>query len=361
MIKSNIVFDTENTAAHLAIESNEIVFFYHDRCFDGFVSALIVHCCSFKEAGKDIQYIASDYNTSKYALVDSEGIVSFGAKRINVKGKAVIIADFSFSPQVLDAIGAHASQVIFIDHHESAVKSHMSWWDNTQDIKRPWLRYMFSLDNKESGAMLCWLYFNELIDLELKDNLHDLVQDCMRWDLWLDEGSPEALSTFSAYFFKDLDIKEDNFIFYLENFKTTMQLGSSGQLNVAVIDSIRYNGQKSVQKALDKINLYINRTRATLCLDLLQGTQTCKQIVFCNMPKDVHSLAGSMLCKDYPHISMTYVARPDGIYEYSVRSKQECEVNALLVAQHFGGGGHIHAAGFTSPLEPKEFFGHQLS
>ena len=75
---------------------------YHDPCDDGFGSAWAV----WRKWGE-----AVDFRPTNYGLpVPDEAI----------DGKHVLISDFSFKPDVLEALAARAASIVILDHHKTA-------------------------------------------------------------------------------------------------------------------------------------------------------------------------------------------------------------------------------------------------
>ena len=75
---------------------------YHDPCDDGFGSAWAV----WRKWGE-----AVDFRPTNYGLpVPDEAI----------DGQHVLISDFSFKPDVLEALAARAASIVILDHHKTA-------------------------------------------------------------------------------------------------------------------------------------------------------------------------------------------------------------------------------------------------
>ena len=100
---------------------------YHDNCNDGFGAAY----AAWKLLGNRAEYIAC----------------SHGDPPPDVKGKKVVILDFSYSNQVTKKLIADAEDLWVIDHHKSAMVE-------LHDISST------HFDMTKSGAMLAWDFFH---------------------------------------------------------------------------------------------------------------------------------------------------------------------------------------------------------
>jgi nanoRNase/pAp phosphatase (c-di-AMP/oligoRNAs hydrolase) len=77
------------------------LFLYHGGCFDGFCAAWVWKC-----AFPDYEFVP----------------VAHGCPPPDVKGRAVVIADFSYKRDVMKQLYADAQRVTVLDHHVSAEK-----------------------------------------------------------------------------------------------------------------------------------------------------------------------------------------------------------------------------------------------
>src|ERR1700679_2402350 len=74
---------------------------YHFPCDDGFASAWVA-----KQRWPDIELRPTNYGL---AVPDE-----------NINGKRLLIVDFSFKPEVLQAMAERAASIIILDHHKTA-------------------------------------------------------------------------------------------------------------------------------------------------------------------------------------------------------------------------------------------------
>ena len=123
----------------------------HHRDLDGVVSAIIV-----KEIYVDARLISTNYGET----FDFE----------QLKGKCVILVDFSFNNLKMALIKNYAEEFIWIDHHKSASKLDM-WTD--EDVSG-----LRDASEKLAGCELTWKYFNN--ETKMPHGV-ELVGD---WDTW---------------------------------------------------------------------------------------------------------------------------------------------------------------------------------
>ena len=100
---------------------------YHADCTDGFGAAY----AAWKLLGNRAEYHACKH----------------GTEPPNVKGKTVVILDFSFNNEITKAMIESADDLLVIDHHKSAMVE-------LHDISSTYF------DMTKSGAILSWEYFH---------------------------------------------------------------------------------------------------------------------------------------------------------------------------------------------------------
>src|SRR6478736_8978193 len=75
---------------------------YHSPCYDGFTAAWVV-----RQAFPDAKFIGANY----------------GDEPPDVRGKEVIVVDFSYPRDVLERMHEQAKSLLVLDHHKSAEKA----------------------------------------------------------------------------------------------------------------------------------------------------------------------------------------------------------------------------------------------
>jgi oligoribonuclease NrnB/cAMP/cGMP phosphodiesterase (DHH superfamily) len=119
---------------------------YHDNCDDGFAAAYAV----WKRFGDAVKFIPAQY----------------GADLPNVKGKDVLIVDFSYKKPDMDRLADSAARIIVLDHHKTA-KAELEGFVQLNAIGGPFEKKYADrmvdgvgvhFDMDKSGCRLAWEY-----------------------------------------------------------------------------------------------------------------------------------------------------------------------------------------------------------
>lgn len=105
------------------MEKSKILCFYHANCTDGAAAAAVIE--------------------RKYPGAECVPVIHGEAIQHSVPGKKVFIVDFSFPAEVLSKMKAEAAEVLWYDHHKTAlpIRDQIGWGE---------------IDLSESGASLTW-------------------------------------------------------------------------------------------------------------------------------------------------------------------------------------------------------------
>ena len=253
--------------------------FYHANCSDGFCAAYVANL--------------------KYPGIDLIPINYGDAPDLSkLKGKKVLVVDFSFPRQLLMEMKAITSSLVVLDHHESAKQALEG------------LNYCL-FDMTKSGAMLTWEY---CFPDKTPPSLVAYVQDR---DLW----------KFEIPFSKAINA-------YIRQQPQTLKAW----------DTLYYNWDKSYftyreigTHLLFLETEYVNRIAKNASSWDIFPPHKCKAV---NSPI-LQSEIGSTLLKDCDIAIIWFAIGKETIF--SLRSK---EVNVAELAKKYGGGGHPKAAGF---------------
>lgn len=129
---------------------------YHGVDFDGYCSAAIV-----KKAIQNTTCIGTNHGQPTYFM-----------EKID-KSTIVIIVDFSFPKPIMENIISKAADVIWIDHHKTAIDALEGF--NLQGIR----------DTKKAACILTWEYFFSDLEMPLP------VKMIGSYDIW--EHTPDIL------------------------------------------------------------------------------------------------------------------------------------------------------------------------
>lgn len=268
---------------------------YHSGCNDGFGSAFIAHkFLSKKFPNRTIEFYPAFYNSSTYP---------------EVKGKNVLVCDFSFKKTVSERMIRESNKFLVIDHHKSSMKD-LEQLPETNKI----------FDMEHSGAYLTWKFFFG------EEKLPQLILYIQDNDIWKKEMkmTNEFLSfintvpkTFEEYE-KLMDEK------YLIQMIETEGSGMLKQNNVTVAEAVRHSVVKFCE--IDCKYYFVIHLNST-CLV---------------------SEIGNKVFEKYPNANFSAIYHIDDYVnttQFSLRSTND-RTDVAELASKWGGGGHKCAAGF---------------
>ncbi|ABQ26642.1 hypothetical protein [Geotalea uraniireducens] len=265
---------------------------YHSTCPDGFSAAY-----AFYDHFRRGEECPCDFAAAVH-----------GEEPPDVTGRDVLIVDFSFRRPVLKEMCRRARTVTVIDHHVSA-EMDLAGLEQEHDN----LRLVFDMD--KSGAVLAWEFCHDTPPPRLL--LH--VQDRDLWRFTLDGTNDIYAALMSRPF----------------DFATWERLCSSA----AALEELVAEGQA------------INRYRRRM-IDLHLEKAVMTTIAGCRVPvvngyEEIMSDLVGELAAGHP-FAAGYQDQGT-LRKWSLRSGPDgADVAAIAVS--FGGGGHRHAAGFTTRL-----------
>jgi len=272
---------------------------YHGNCADGFGSAYVV----WRERQKVL-----------IAGRTPEGELSFFPATYNqpppdVKGKNVIMLDFSYKRDVLDKMIEDCASLLLLDHHKSAKEDLEGVFNNS--------KVLGEFDMDRSGAMMTWQWFNPVDDPpQLIKHIQD--RDLWRFDLDMTREIQAALFSLPYDF--------DEWAKYMENNLNIISLFNDGQ-------AIERKHHKDVNELLKVTQRRMN----------IGG----HNVPVANLPYTLVSDAAHKMAIDEPFAGC-YWDTPRGRV-FGLRSTAD-GLDVSEIALQYGGGGHKAAAGFTVAL-----------
>jgi len=279
---------------------------YHANCPDGFASAFTFWT---KYQDNDIEYY--------------EGVYGGKPPLELAKDKNVFVLDFSYQLEDMQDLQLASSSLVVLDHHETAERILKELQPRPQDY--------IHFDMKHSGAVLAYNYlFNESGQ---EDNIPFLYRFIEDRDLWRKQY-PETDFIYKAVLSYPFDFGIWNSILdpLGDNISTLVKEGKA-------ID--RYYQQA--------INNYVLPHAAMMYFAIEKRGETESDwkwehvpIVNCNYCFSSDVL--NTLAEGHPFAASYYRAK-DGTHIFSIRSSKN-GVAVNKIAEIYGGGGHVHAAGF---------------
>lgn len=294
---------------------------YHFPCDDGFASAW----CVWKKWFDTVEHRPTNYDQ---AIPDQD-----------IEGKNILIADFSFKPEVLSDLAMRANSIVILDHHRTAqadlkdfavglcgdakfVCSDMEgMFRDMAELDRPKILAHFDMDR--SGASMTWDF---CFPDEPRPKLIEHIQDRDLWKMELPDT--RALSLYLRAHEYSFAVWEDIMLRF-EN-----EAARSLILNQAAAIEQFYDAQ--ISRIVD--------TAVFKTIGLHEG------VAVAHAPYVFASDLGHELLRrheDAPFAAIVVDAYGDRTY--SLRS-EDSRVDVSEVARSFGGGGHRNSAGFRVPV-----------
>jgi hypothetical protein len=285
--------------------TNKTLCIWHGNCQDGFGAAWAVH----HALGKDnVEFHAGVYQDAPP----------------DVTGRHVLLVDFSYKRPILLDMATRAKSILILDHHKSAAEdlagfrgpTYQQWQDKGRgpDPADPPIAVVF--DMERSGAGLTW---DHLLPGRPRPRLINHIEDRDLWRFKLPNTREISAAVFSyPYEFAVWD--------------TLMAMD---------LDLLALAGT-----AIDRMHL---REIANL-LPVVQRKMVIGDLAMpvANLPLTMTSDAGHQMATEADGIAACYWDTPEGRV-FSLRST-DTGPDCQAIAVRYGGGGHVHAAGFRVEL-----------
>lgn len=308
---------------------------YHADCADGFGAAY----AAWRRFGDMATYRPMHHGQA--------------SEMSEIAGHAVYILDFSFPPDVLEAMASLANSVIQIDHHASARQPWAQRLTQTanggESYRHPTLPLMLNFDMDKSGARLAWEYFHPdlampLILRHVEDmdmwrfalpgtravsrSLRLLPFEFTAWDdLIRDTPDPDAL-------------RYKTFLAEGEAIERFFQTEVERLAHSRLVMPARLRGEPidPLQALRHGLPTVVDGDRAWRAVD---GLAINASLLFA-------SEVGNRLAEISGTVGLIWQLDADGNAKVSLRSRGN--INVAEIAANYGGGGHPNAAGFRMPL-----------
>jgi oligoribonuclease NrnB/cAMP/cGMP phosphodiesterase (DHH superfamily) len=257
---------------------------YHANCTDGFGSAF----SAWKLLGNRAEYYACTH----------------GTKPPNVKGKNVVILDFSFDNKTTKKLIKDANNLLVIDHHKSAM---VELHDISNTI----------FDMSKSGATMSWEFFHPGKEAP-KFIQYITDRDLWKWEL---PYSKEFSAAFDMvpFEFEEFEKFEDDSVF-----DDAVKRGSF----------ILAYSKTVVKKVCEKA---VSKKYKDMDVLVVNSSHWMSEI-------------GAKLSPDCDFALIWYYDHNDQHTRVSLRSFHD-HIDVSEIAKVFKGGGHRKAAGFTLPKD----------
>lgn len=296
--------------------SKPTLFIYHGGCFDGFTSAWIYS--RFVDR-------AAEFFPAKY-----------GDEPPDVRGRSVIIADFSYPRDVMKGIIATARSTTILDHHVTAQEALEGINDELAHMGIGPAEYI-CFDMERSGAGITWDYYRQLLkyaegvdSLGERPLLVNYVEDRDLWRMALPNAHEYMANVYAA-----------PMTFEAWNELHVKSLDSMLARGEGILAYMHQYGTKALAEArqIEWPRLWREHW-ASAPADDPRSFVWCVNIPYMNCSDYLTRLLEE---KSVPFVA-GYFRRADGRWQFSLRSRSDFNVSE--VAKMFRGGGHAQAAGF---------------
>jgi oligoribonuclease NrnB/cAMP/cGMP phosphodiesterase (DHH superfamily) len=225
-----------------------------------------------------------------------------------IKGKNLLICDYSYKKDVLLDLLTKVNKLLVIDHHRSAEK-------DLQDIDDKYKIF----DMKKSGATLTWSYFFPNLEIPL---LFKYVEDR---DLWL-KKLPNSDNFSSAFF-----ILPHDFLIYEKYLDDTL-----------LLDLINVTGTK-----YNELNAYYSDNAVSYAVPKFCKIKGKYYLVGSVNTTILKSDIGNKIFDKYPLIdfSISYSVNDNSTSTSMSLRSTEKHIDTTKIATKYGGGGHRNASG----------------
>lgn len=291
---------------------------YHAHCADGFGAAW----AAWTLWGDTVEYVAASY----------------GQSPPDVLGKHVLIGDFSYKRDGIDAMMQGAASVVILDHHKTAEAELAPFAVETggagalgtdmvpailrdlADLSRP--PCIASFDMKRSGAVMTWQFCHPGAEVPM---LLRLIEDRDLWRFQYSQTKP-----FGVW----LRCEQFDFVRWTEIAEGLADIDKQELIFAEATAMQRFFDKKVIEIA------QLSRPGRVAGFD----------VPVCNCPPMFASEVGHHLLNTNPDAPFAAMYSDQGNARgWSLRSDDHRQ-DVSAIARRFGGGGHRNAAGFGSPL-----------
>jgi hypothetical protein len=276
---------------------------YHKHCWDGFCAAWLFH----------LVWPQAEFMPAQY-----------GDAPPDCTGKAVYIADFSYPRDVLWNINVQADSLVVLDHHQSAEKDLAGFDVECASNNAGVPTIVFDLSKSGAHLTLDYLQAHAYLQPEVWPWLMQYTEDRDLWR-WALPKSREVNAAIRSY---PLD------------FALWDELAQMDPLGILVQEGAAILRREEQIIADHVAHAYEVQAAGFPQVPMVNATTLFSDI------------AGA-LCKGRP-FAVCYFDREDGKRQYSLRS-DENGMDVSEVAKAWRGGGHKHAAGFTTGVHHNPF------
>lgn len=319
------------------------IVFYHKNCCDGLFAAYVSWLANKDSTllvpvdHRDKDKLTVENILEKTILEDFENLKAFSCFTGNLASVSadlskvsVFIVDFSFSPEVLEYLASLFKRVVLLDHHETTVRrlceAYPDGWVGRNGIIRidPLPNLTICLDSNHCGSYMAYQYFHG------RDG----------------ETVPRYLELVNDHDLHKKQYKETEFFVAAVMAHGCETIRKLDNLIKRGTDALIDDGFLPVKIRRDRTYSSISRrTEATIT----HGKKKYR-VALVNTNLDISTPVGEILVTKFGYdIGISYSIVTPTVVAFSTRSK--APLSTLFLSEHFGGGGHKQASGFSAGMD----------
>lgn len=290
------------------------VIIYHKVDLDGVASAAIV-VDYLKTKGREYELIGWTYGDPIPEL--GSGILK------------VWILDVSFGEdheKICGKWNMDCSEVIWIDHHKTAIPEHLMEEQGMEGIRR-------------IGTAACELTWEYLYGPD--DYCYELIQYLSAYDAWNKER---------------FDWNDVMAIQYAARARVGLNVDNM----VHLIEAIGDNSASIISEGKAILNFLANKNKGECTNYSFEGHIDGYNVVFMNTIEFNSTTFDSVYNEDKHDLMCPFAILPNGLVKFSLYSTKKY-MDCGEIAKTFGGGGHKGAAGFQLSVDDKRFLNFMLN
>lgn len=303
----------------MLLSSTDFVVLYHVGCNDGSAAAW----CAKMVLGDATIYKAHQYGWKLPREID---------------GKHLILVDLSLPMEQIQELldTKRVRSVMVVDHHKTA----LPLVDNYAEV-RTFNDYLLALHKGDagcmqfikmnrSGAVLAWMFFNNRVEEEFKDNedlsaqMPSILSYIEDYDLWHHKlTGTQAVNRW-----------------LIDGGLSIERIGKSMDSEGKLLDTVLHVGEA--------FHDYNQRIVKSVIRDYIQEIDYFgEKVALINSPHHLRNDVGDALVDKYLFVAC-YTERSERTV-FSLRAKKG-KFDVTTVAERFGGGGHAEAGAFSIPV-----------
>lgn len=263
---------------------------FHHNDLDGRCSAYLVY--KHHNDGKKAEFIEINYNKQ------------FPFEKV-LLNEDVFIVDFSISPDEMEQLMLITKNVVWIDHHKTAIEKYKDFETNLNGIR----------DDKYCGAMLTYKYFNPENEVPLYVSL---VNDHDLWKFEYKDMTKSFQLLMDSFYYKD----------WISGFCRAES--SHGLEEIIKNGSLLLEYKKVQNKISADSNSFVINFEGLRFLAINQGGNS--------------SILESKFDPEKHDAYMLFSMGKDKKFKISLFTEKEIDLS--IIALKYGGGGHKKACGF---------------